>query len=111
MFYIVIKKEISVIRPTGYSNNTVFKSTAVQPQPRKHETVPVETPTAQPEKSGRKHLGYWKSLGISSLFGASAMGFATLFAQKWRTAAGFGAIIAGMMMLFDLPDSLYIGRK
>ncbi len=105
-----------MIQPLGYSNKTVFQSSAsqsVKPAGQRTDFAGSEKiqPGVNKKADGKEHLSYWRSLGISSLFGASAMGFATIFCQKWRTSIGFGAVIAGLCMLFDLPDTLFIGRK
>ena len=103
-----------MIQPSGYTNNiglrakTVNTATAV---PVNKEIVSSKPAFKGNNSTERKHISYWRSLGISSVFGLSAAGFATIFAQKWRTAAGFGSIIAGLMMFFDLPDTFFIGKK
>ena len=104
-------KEFSVVQSVS-NYTTAYRVPSIQGKAVSAGAKPADNKYVQPQKNeGRKHLSYWRSLGISSLFGASAMGFATIFCQKWRTSIGFGAIIAGLCMLFDLPDTLFIGRK
>ncbi len=100
-----------MIRPISYSNNQVFKAANPQPKPAEIKPYSQDPQPIQRTNKGRKHISYWRSLGISALFGSSAMGFATLFCNGWKAPITFGTAIAGLMMLFDLPDSLYIGRK
>ncbi len=100
-----------MIRPVGYSNSIQCKAQQLQAAP---VNVAAETSAAKAatvDGGGKKHLSYWRSLGISSLFGVSALGSATLFCKTWRVPAAFGLAIAGLSMLFDLPDTLFIGRK
>ena len=79
-----------MIQPSGYTNNIGIRTKTVNTA----SAVPVnkEIVSSKPVFKGnnsaeREHISYWRSLGISSVFGLSAAGFATIFAQKWRTAA------------------------
>ena len=101
-----------MIQPLGYTKNIVFKAAASSQEQNQRKTITSAViDNSRQSTSEKKHLSYWRTLGISLLAGVGAGGLATTFCKKWRPAIGFGAIISGLFMAFDIPDMFYVGKK
>ena len=82
-----------MISPIRNYYTPCFKSTQRQPVPSKTQTR-------------KEPLSYGHTLGVSALLGLSAMGFATIFCKGWLKPIAIGEIVAGISMLFSIPDRM-----
>ena len=87
-----------MIRPV--SNYSVYKTA---------KSFKSDEPQAQEiyyRKERKTPISYTHSLGISGLYGLGMMGISSIFLRGWRNPIAIGTLVAGVMMLLNIPDKM-----